>query len=99
MLADVAKEVEHRDFAEPLEVVDHHGRGRAGREVEEALELGPDPGGVGGDRVAVEQVPFGRGAGRVADHAGRPADEGDRPAAVTLEVEQTEDRHEVTDVE
>ena len=69
------------------------------REVEEPLELGPDRGDVRRERLAVEQVPLGRRARRVADHPGPAADERDRPAAVALELEQPEDRDEVADVE
>ena len=87
-----------RHLAQPVEVVDHDRRVRA-VEVEEALELGADRGDVRLERLPVEQVPLGRRPRRVADHPGPAADERDRPAAVALEVEQPEDRHEVADVE
>ena len=71
----------------------------AGREVEEPLELAADPGHVGREGLAVEQVPLRRSPGRVADHPGPATDHRDRPAAEPLEPEQPEDRHEVADVE
>ncbi len=70
-----------------------------GREVEEPLELAAQGRDVRLERLAVEQVPLGRAAGRIADHAGPAADHGDRPAAEPLEPQQPEDRHEVADVE
>ena len=70
-----------------------------GREVEEPLELAADRGDVRLERLAVEQVPLRRPPRRVADHPRPAADERDRAAAVALELEQAEDRHEVADVE
>ncbi len=97
-LPTVAQEVEQLERAEPGVVVGHQRPGRT-VEVEEALELGPDRGGVGDDHLAGQQVALGRGARRVADHPRAAADERHRPAAVALEMEQPEDRHEVADVE
>ena len=73
--------------------------GRTRREVEEALELDADRRDVVLDRRDVEQVPLRRPARRVPDHPRPAADERDRPAAVTLEPDQPEDRDEVPDVE
>ncbi len=47
----------------------------------------------------VEQVPLGRLPGRVADHPGPAAHDHDRAPAVALDVDETEDRHEMADVE
>ena len=98
VLADRAQEVEQLERTEPGMVVGDPGAGRA-VEVEEALELGPDPGGIGHDHLAGQQVALGRGARRVADHARPAAHQGHRPAAVALEVEQAEDRDQVADME
>ena len=54
-------------------------RAGAGLEVEEPLELGPDAGHVHGQGLAIEQVPLGGRARRVADHPGPAADQ-QRPA-------------------
>ena len=99
VLADVAQELEHAHRAEPVVVVDDAGLGRAGREVEEVLELGLDRGGVGDDLGAIEQVALGRLAGWVADHAGAPTHDHHRTAAVALDVHQPEDRDQVPRVE
>ena len=72
VLADVAQELEQRPPRRASRGCRPSAPGRAGREVEEALELGPDRGGVGARSVAIEQVALGRLAGRVADHARCP---------------------------
>ena len=98
VLPDVPQELEHRDLAEPVEVVDHDRRRRA-VEVEESLELRADPGEVRLERRPVEEVPLRRRAGRVADHPRSAAHEDDRAAAPPLEMDERRDRHEVSDVE
>ena len=98
VLPDVAQELQHRQLAQPVEVVDHDGGVRA-LEREEALQLRADSREVRLERRAIQQVPLGGGARRVADHAGAAADEHDRPAAALLEVDEGRDRHEVADVE
>ena len=70
-----------------------------GREVQEALTAAPDRGHVAHERRGPEQRPLARPPRGIPDHARRPAHHGDRPAAVALEVEQPEHRHEVADVE
>ena len=84
---------------EPVEVVDQDRPVRAGREVEEPLELAADRRDVGLERLAIEQVPLGRAPRRVADHPGPAADQRDRPAPEPLQPEQPEDRDQVADVE
>src|SRR5439155_4681768 len=68
-------------------------------EVQEALELDADRGGIRLDRRAIQQVALGRTARWIADHAGPPTDEYHGTTAVALEVDEAEDRHEVPDVE
>ena len=98
VLAGVAQEIDQRQLAEPVEVVQQH-RARPGREVEEPLQLPADPRHVRGERLAVQEVPLARPARRVADHPRPAADERDRPAAVALQAQQPEDRDQVADVE
>ena len=70
------------------------------REVEEVLELPPDRLDVREPAVSrSRRHALRRSTGRVADHAGAAAEQRDRQAAVPLELEQPEDRHEVADVE
>ena len=98
VLPDVAQELQHRQLAEPVEVVDHDG-GIRPLEREEALQLRPDPGQVRLERRAIQQVPLGRGARGVADHPRAATDKHDRPSAALLEMDERRDRHEVADVE
>ena len=84
---------------EPVEVVDHdraRGPGVKSRNRSSWPRIAAT---LASSVVAVEQVPLGRTARRVADHARPAADDRDRPAAEALEAEQPEDRHEVADVE
>ena len=73
--------------------------GVRGREVQEPLELAAQRADVRLERVAVQEVPFGRPARRVADHPGAAAHDRDRPSTEALEAQQTEDRDEVADMQ
>ena len=70
-----------------------------GREVEEPLELAADRRDVRSSVSRSSRLRSRRASGRVADHPGPAADDRDRAAAVALEAQQPEDRHEVADVE
>ncbi len=84
---------------EPVVVVHDPSRRRTRAEVKEPLELDPDGGRVGDDLRPTQEVPLGGLPGRIADHPGPAAHDDDRSPAVALDVDETEDRHEVADVE
>ena len=85
VLARVAQELDQRQLAQPVEVVDHDRAVAAGREVEEPLELAADPGDVdrrasrGRAGSAPTIAPTGRRSSRSRRRRPRPA--GRRSAA------------------
>jgi hypothetical protein len=72
-----------------------------GRPVErqQAAELDPHAGHVGGDGGGAQQVTLGALARRVADHAGGAADDGDRAVPGQLQPALDGERHQVADVQ
>ena len=85
VLADVTKELEHRDGVRPVGVVDQCRLERTGLEVEQLAELHLDALDVVPQRLVVEQVAFLAAPARVADHSGGAA--GQRERTVTGELE------------
>ncbi len=84
VLADVAQELEGRDGAQPVGVVEQEGA----VEIEELAELGPDALQVALDRLEGEQLALVLLAPGVADHAGPAAGQRDGPVPGLLEAPQ-----------
>ena len=98
VLADVAQEAQQRVRAQPFVVVDDFGAVRT-VEVEEPRKLGLDADHVLLDRRATQQQPLRGPFRRIADHGRPAAHDDDRGATRSLQVQQAEDRHEVSDME
>ena len=98
VLAHVSQELEQRDAAEPVLVV-HQAGGGGALEVEQALELGPDAGPVGGQRLRVEEGPLLGPAAGIAHHAGGPSDQRQRAVAGLLEPAQHQHPDQMAEVE
>ena len=81
-----------------VEVVLDDRAGRRAVEVDEPLELTPDPVGPLRDGVRGVQPAFARVA-RIADHARRAAGQHDRPVSGALEPPQCQQRHQVSGVQ
>ena len=85
VLADVAQEIDERQLAEPIEVVDHQRAARSGREVEEAFQLtadrrrGSSP--TSPDRAGCARPTGPTGRRSCPSHRRRRRSAGHRPAA------------------
>ena len=98
MLSDVAQEIEQRDFARPVGVVEQFGRVFGGLKIEELGELRFHRGDVGGEQFWREQIALGGLAAGIANGTGGPAGERDWMVAKFLKTPQRNERHEVADV-
>ena len=99
-LADVADEIEEREFLHPVVVVDQRGGVRGvGVEVEQFGQLAFDRLLIVTQGLFVEQVALLRFARGVADHARRTAHEGQRTVAAHLEVLEDHHAHQVADMQ
>ena len=94
VLADVAQEVGEAQLPQPLGVVDHLDLG-----AEDALDLGPDAGGVGLDLLGRHRRALGVLAAGVAHQRRAPAEEDDGPVAGPLEPGHHHQRQQAADVE
>ena len=97
VLADVAEELEDRDAAQPVDVVEEEGA--VVLEVEELAELGSDALEVALDRLEIEKLALVLLAARITDHARTAAGEGDGPVARLLEPPERAELEEVTHVQ
>ena len=98
MLADIAQELDRRHGLGPLEVVLDNRTGGRAVEVDEALQLAPDPLGPFGDGVGLVEGAL-TDVARVADHAGGAAGEHDRAVSGALKAPQRQQRHQVSGVQ
>src|SRR4051812_5766832 len=83
VLADIAEEVEQRQFAEPVEIIDQYGAIRA--KFDEALDLSANAGDVAVEDVAGEHGPLVALSAGITDEARRTANDGNRTVAGELE--------------
>ena len=99
VLADIAKELQHRHRCRPLGVVDQGRRVALRAEVQEALQLRLDRGDVVVEFLACEQVALLGAAARVAHHAGSAPGQGEHPMTGVLETTETDLTEEMSDVQ
>ncbi len=92
MLADIAKETQVAERADPIEVVHQHGGVSRRVEIEKLAHLRQHAGDVGLQLFVSQQIAFGTLSAGVADHAGRTADDGNRRVAGCLKSPQHEQR-------
>ena len=98
MLANVTEKLDEIQPAQPLGVVQHEGL-FVGREIKEALQLGPDGNGVPLGLLLGQQCSLKGLAARIADHSGAPAHEDERAMAAPLRMRQRHDRNQVSQME
>src|SRR5688500_916029 len=99
MLADVAKEGQDVDCAEPFSVI-HDLRGIAGRvEIQEAPELMPNADDVGFNLLAREQDALLRLAAWIADHPGAATNDRDWRMPEPLQARETHHGQQRSDVQ